>query len=190
MRCGASACLRSRAASHSRRQLRGGYIESLRPHACGDQGFAATMSPRPRLTSAPRAPIGRAGRRRPRALRDVSDGGVRGPLAGPSAHRDVRSRAAGMRFPACPARGPLTPPSRLAPDPSAGMRHRKRARPRSFYRREERRAKSDGASVSGRAMGSMPAAVSWAGVSWPFRERPRVLRRIEKRWATSFAKRS
>ena len=27
------------------------------------------------------------------------------PLAGASAHRDVRSRAAGMRFPASPARG-------------------------------------------------------------------------------------
>ena len=44
------------------------------------------------------------------------------PLAGPSAHRDVRSRAAGMRFPACPARGSTRVSIPVGTIPNAGSR--------------------------------------------------------------------
>ncbi len=52
------------------------------------------------------------------------------------------------------------------------------------------RAKSAGASVSGRAFGSMPAEAICSAVSRPFSERPSVLRRIEKSCATRLANRA
>src|SRR6185295_18882973 len=78
-----------------------------------------------------RARIARARARSGSRVPAAGGGGLRVPLAGPSAHTDVRSRAGGTRFPACPARGTREPPTQAA---GTIWHHRTRGRGRRVTR--------------------------------------------------------